>query len=93
MKRQNSFFDSLFFSEDRYDLSAVGRMKFNSSLNREEMTGSGILRRDDIIEVMKKLIGIRNGIGEVDDIDHLGNRRIRLLAKWLKTSSVLVLSV
>ncbi|MEZ8144047.1 DNA-directed RNA polymerase subunit beta [Enterovibrio norvegicus FF-33] len=70
-------FNSLFFSEDRYDLSAVGRMKFNSSLNREEMTGSGVLSHDDIIQVMRKLIDIRNGIGEVDDIDHLGNRRIR----------------
>ncbi len=70
-------FESLFFSEDRYDLSAVGRMKFNSSLNREEMTGSGVLSHDDIIQVMRKLIDIRNGSGEVDDIDHLGNRRIR----------------
>ncbi|SMY37752.1 DNA-directed RNA polymerase subunit beta [Photobacterium malacitanum] len=70
-------FESLFFSEDRYDLSAVGRMKFNSSLLREEITGPGILSNDDIIEVMKKLIDIRNGKGEVDDIDHLGNRRIR----------------
>ncbi|MDD1783866.1 DNA-directed RNA polymerase subunit beta [Enterovibrio sp. ZSDZ35] len=70
-------FESLFFSEDRYDLSAVGRMKFNSSLNREEMTGEGVLSHEDIIEVMRKLIDIRNGIGEVDDIDHLGNRRIR----------------
>ncbi|MEC6799020.1 MULTISPECIES: DNA-directed RNA polymerase subunit beta [Photobacterium] len=73
----DQLFESLFFSEDRYDLSAVGRMKFNSSLLREEITGPGILSNDDIIEVMKKLIDIRNGKGEVDDIDHLGNRRIR----------------
>ncbi|MDO6707847.1 DNA-directed RNA polymerase subunit beta [Photobacterium sp. 1_MG-2023] len=70
-------FESLFFTEDRYDLSAVGRMKFNSSLVREETTGPGTLDHDDIIEVMRKLIDIRNGKGEVDDIDHLGNRRIR----------------
>lgn len=70
-------FESLFFSEDRYDLSAVGRMKFNSSLVREEVTGEGVLSHEDIIDVMRKLIDIRNGIGEVDDIDHLGNRRIR----------------
>ncbi|MGF1685375.1 DNA-directed RNA polymerase subunit beta [Photobacterium japonica] len=70
-------FESLFFSEDRYDLSAVGRMKFNSSLGREETTGAGILDHADIIEVMRRLIDIRNGKGEVDDIDHLGNRRIR----------------
>lgn len=72
-----NLFENLFFSEDRYDLSAVGRMKFNRSLGRDEIEGSGILSKEDIIEVMKKLIGIRNGIGEVDDIDHLGNRRIR----------------
>ncbi|WP_273858150.1 DNA-directed RNA polymerase subunit beta [Photobacterium sp. GSS17] len=70
-------FESLFFSEERYDLSAVGRMKFNSSLGREETTGPGTLDHDDIIEVMRRLIDIRNGKGEVDDIDHLGNRRIR----------------
>ncbi|PSU18358.1 DNA-directed RNA polymerase subunit beta [Photobacterium kishitanii] len=73
----DQLFESLFFSEDRYDLSAVGRMKFNSSLLREETTGPGILSNNDIIDVMKKLIDIRNGKGEVDDIDHLGNRRIR----------------
>ncbi|MDO6500131.1 DNA-directed RNA polymerase subunit beta [Photobacterium sanguinicancri] len=70
-------FESLFFSEDRYDLSAVGRMKFNSSMLRDETTGSGTLDEHDIIDVMRKLIEIRNGRGEVDDIDHLGNRRIR----------------
>ncbi|WP_087026696.1 DNA-directed RNA polymerase subunit beta [Thaumasiovibrio subtropicus] len=70
-------FESLFFSEERYDLSAVGRMKFNSSLVREETTGAGTLSHEDIIDVMRKLIDIRNGKGEVDDIDHLGNRRIR----------------
>ncbi len=52
-------------------------MKFNRSLLRDEIEGSGILSKDDIIDVMKKLIDIRNGKGEVDDIDHLGNRRIR----------------
>ncbi|CAH0542847.1 DNA-directed RNA polymerase subunit beta [Vibrio marisflavi] len=73
-----ALFESLFFSEDRYDLSTVGRMKFNSSIEREEETADrGTLDETDIIEVMKKLISIRNGVGEVDDIDHLGNRRIR----------------
>ena len=70
-------FDNLFFSSERYDLSAVGRMKFNRSLDIPEGEGSGILSKEDIILVMKKLIDIRNGRGEVDDIDHLGNRRIR----------------
>lgn len=72
-----NLFDSIFFSEDRYDLSAVGRMKFNRSLLREEIEGPGILSKNDIIDVMKKIIDIRNGKGEIDDIDHLGNRRIR----------------
>lgn len=72
-----ALFDNMFFSAERYDLSAVGRMKFNRSLEIPEGVGSGILSNDDIIGVMKKLIEIRNGRGEVDDIDHLGNRRIR----------------
>ncbi|PPI88291.1 DNA-directed RNA polymerase subunit beta [Candidatus Pantoea edessiphila] len=72
-----NLFESLFFSEERYDLSAVGRMKFNRSLARDQIEGSSILSKEDIIDVMKKLINIRNGKGEIDDIDHLGNRRIR----------------
>ncbi|MXP50802.1 DNA-directed RNA polymerase subunit beta [Pantoea sp. SoEX] len=72
-----NLFESLFFSEERYDLSAVGRMKFNRSLGRKKVEGSSILSKEDIIDVMKKLITIRNGKGEIDDIDHLGNRRIR----------------
>ncbi|WP_055462872.1 DNA-directed RNA polymerase subunit beta [Marinomonas fungiae] len=70
-------FQGLFFSEDRYDLSGVGRMKFNRRLGRDEDEGLGILDNDDIIAVLKTLLDIRNGNGMVDDIDHLGNRRIR----------------
>ncbi len=70
-------FENLFFSAERYDLSTVGRMKFNRRLGREDETGAGILTKDDIVDVMKRLIDIRNGNDEVDDIDHLGNRRIR----------------
>ncbi len=70
-------FENLFFSDERYDLSAVGRMKFNRRLGRDEVTGNGILDKADILDVMKTLIEIRNGKGTVDDIDHLGNRRIR----------------
>ncbi|EGM76952.1 DNA-directed RNA polymerase, beta subunit [Rheinheimera sp. A13L] len=72
-----TLFENLFFSEDRYDLSTVGRMKFNRRVNFEEGKGVGVLSKDDILAVMKVLIDIRNGKGEVDDIDHLGNRRIR----------------
>ncbi|MAY93195.1 DNA-directed RNA polymerase subunit beta [Haliea sp.] len=72
-----NLFQNLFFSPDRYDLSAVGRMKFNRRLGREEVTGSGVLDREDIVEVLKALVSIRNGRGMTDDIDHLGNRRVR----------------
>ena len=72
-----NLFQNLFFSAERYDLSAVGRMKFNRRLGRESATGSGILDRDDIVDVLKTLVDIRNGKGMVDDIDHLGNRRVR----------------
>ncbi|WP_425619685.1 DNA-directed RNA polymerase subunit beta [Buchnera aphidicola] len=72
-----NLFENLFFSEDRYDLSSVGRMKFNRSLLRQDIEGSGTLNKEDIIDVIKKIIDIRNGKGEVDDIDHLGNRRVR----------------
>ena len=72
-----NLFQNLFFSEDRYDLSTVGRMKFNRRLGREEVLGAGVLDNSDIIDVMKTLVAIRNGKGVVDDIDHLGNRRVR----------------
>jgi len=72
-----NLFNSLFFTEDRYDLSAVGRMKFNRRVGRDEPTGPGTLEKEDILAVLKTLIDIRNGNGQVDDIDHLGNRRIR----------------
>ncbi|GAA0791402.1 MULTISPECIES: DNA-directed RNA polymerase subunit beta [Pseudomonadati] len=70
-------FQNLFFSEERYDLSKVGRMKFNRRLEIAEDEGTGVLSKEDIVCVMKKIIEIRNGYDEVDDIDHLGNRRIR----------------
>ncbi len=72
-----NLFNNLFFTSDRYDLSAVGRMKFNRRVGRKEVEGEGILSKEDIIDVMKVLIDIRNGNGVVDDIDHLGNRRVR----------------
>ena len=70
-------FANLFFSKERYDLSDVGRMKFNRRLGRDENTGEGVLNKDDIIDVLKTLIAIRDAHGSVDDIDHLGNRRVR----------------
>ncbi|KXW56071.1 DNA-directed RNA polymerase subunit beta [Ferrovum sp. PN-J185] len=72
-----ALFQGLFFSEERYDLSTVGRMKFNRRVGRNELTGSAVLSNDDIVAVIKILVELRNGRGEIDDIDHLGNRRVR----------------
>ena len=72
-----NLFNNLFFSEDRYELSAVGRMKFNRRLGRDAVQGPSTLDERDIIETLQCLIDIRNGKGMVDDIDHLGNRRVR----------------
>jgi DNA-directed RNA polymerase subunit beta len=72
-----NLFHGLFYSEERYDLSAVGRMKFNRRVGRDEIEGPGTLSNDDIVDVVRILVELRNGRGEVDDIDHLGNRRVR----------------
>ncbi|MEK6596358.1 MAG: DNA-directed RNA polymerase subunit beta, partial [Pseudomonadota bacterium] len=72
-----ALFAGLFYSPERYDLSVVGRMKFNRRVGRAELTGSQTLSNEDIIAVIKILVELRNGRGEIDDIDHLGNRRVR----------------
>ena len=72
-----NLFNNLFFSSERYDLSGVGRMKFNRRLGRKDSEGDGVLSNEDIIAVLQTLIAIRDGKGVVDDIDHLGNRRVR----------------
>jgi len=79
-----NLFQNLFFTDDRYDLSTVGRMKFNRRLGREESIGPGTLNKEDIIDVLKELISIRNGNGTVDDIDHLGNRRVRSVGEMIE---------
>ncbi|MCX7563166.1 DNA-directed RNA polymerase subunit beta [Xanthomonadaceae bacterium XH05] len=81
-----NLFQNLFFSFDRYDLSAVGRMKFNRRVGRKEVEGSGVLDNDDILAVLKVLIDIRNGKGTVDDIDHLGNRRVRSVGEMAENT-------
>jgi len=81
-----NLFTNLFFSTERYDLSAVGRMKFNRRLGREDITGEGILLNEDVIEVLRTLIAIRNGKGSVDDIDHLGNRRVRSVGEMAENA-------
>lgn len=79
-----NLFQNLFFTDERYDLSTVGRMKFNRRLGRQEIIGSGTLTHEDIIDVLKELISIRNGNGNVDDIDHLGNRRVRSVGEMIE---------
>ena len=103
-----NLFQNLFFNSERYDLSAVGRMKFNRRVGREAVTGSGILydglyfskrtddfskrhleefvEQSDVIDVLRTLIDIRNGNGVVDDIDHLGNRRIRSVGEMAENA-------
>ncbi len=81
-----NLFQNLFFNAERYDLSAVGRMKFNRRVGREELEGEGTLTKEDIIDVLRTLIDIRNGNGMVDDIDHLGNRRIRSVGEMAENA-------
>jgi DNA-directed RNA polymerase subunit beta len=75
-----ALFNGLFYA-DRYDLSAVGRMKFNRRIGRDELTGAMTLSNEDVLAVIKILVELRNGRGEVDDIDHLGNRRVRCVGE------------
>jgi DNA-directed RNA polymerase subunit beta len=81
-----NLFNNLFFNNERYDLSAVGRMKFNRRVGRKEITGSPILSKEDILDVLRVLIDIRNGNGTVDDIDHLGNRRVRSVGEMAENA-------
>ena len=81
-----NLFQNLFFNPERYDLSAVGRMKFNRRVGRPESEGEEILSRDDIIAVLEVLMDIRNGRGVVDDIDHLGNRRVRSVGEMAENA-------
>ena len=81
-----NLFTNLFFNEDRYDLSEVGRMKFNRRVGRNSDKGESKLSKEDIIDVLKTLIDIRNGSDVVDDIDHLGNRRIRTVGEMTENA-------
>jgi len=81
-----NLFQNLFFNIERYDLSAVGRMKFNRRVGRETSEGSGVLETSDVLDVLKTLIDIRNGYGAVDDIDHLGNRRVRSVGEMAENA-------
>ncbi|HEY2989541.1 MAG TPA: DNA-directed RNA polymerase subunit beta [Candidatus Binatia bacterium] len=79
-----NFFHNLFFNPDRYDLSKVGRLKLNHRLKLNVPLEHGTLRKEDILEVVRYLMELRNGIGSVDDIDHLGNRRVRAVGELVE---------
>ncbi|MCA8868113.1 MAG: DNA-directed RNA polymerase subunit beta [Rhodobacteraceae bacterium] len=80
----SQLFDTLFFDSERYDLSAVGRVKMNMRLSLDAPDTLRTLRREDIVAVVKALVDLRDGRGEVDDIDHLGNRRVRSVGELME---------
>jgi DNA-directed RNA polymerase subunit beta len=79
-----NYFNNLFFNPDRYDLSKVGRLKLNHRLKLNVPLEQGTLRKEDILEVVRYLMELRNGNGSVDDIDHLGNRRVRAVGELVE---------
>ena len=84
LESAHALFDSLFFNSDRYDLSSVGRVKMNSRLDQETDDSLRVLRKEDILAILGVLIGLKDGRGEVDDIDHLGNRRVRSVGELME---------
>jgi DNA-directed RNA polymerase subunit beta len=79
-----ALFESLFFDSERYDLSAVGRVKMNMRLGLDTDDSVRVLRREDILSVIKTLVDLKDGKGEIDDIDHLGNRRVRSVGELME---------
>lgn len=84
LETARSFFNNLFFNPERYDLSPVGRMKLNHKLGLSVPYEVTVLRQEDILEVVKYLVGLAEGKGNVDDIDHLGNRRVRTVGELVE---------
>jgi len=84
LETATAFFNNLFFNPERYDLSRVGRLKLNHKLKVDVPLEQGTLRREDILEVVRYLIELRNGNGQIDDIDHLGNRRVRAVGELVE---------
>jgi len=84
LETAENLFNSLFFDEERYDLSAVGRVKMNSRLNFQTEDTVRVLRNDDILEVVRTMVNLKDGKGDIDDIDHLGNRRVRSVGELME---------
>ncbi|NVJ93062.1 MAG: DNA-directed RNA polymerase subunit beta, partial [Methylocystaceae bacterium] len=85
LESAEALFESLFFDQERYDLSAVGRVKMNMRLGFDEIPDTvRTLRREDILEVLRILVELKDGRGEIDDIDHLGNRRVRSVGELME---------
>ncbi|ARJ67450.1 DNA-directed RNA polymerase subunit beta [Magnetospirillum sp. ME-1] len=85
LETAEALFQGLFFDSERYDLSAVGRVKMNSRLNTPEVSDTvRVLRKEDILGVIKVLVELKDGKGEIDDIDHLGNRRVRSVGELME---------
>ena len=84
LETAETLFNGLFFDSERYDLSAVGRVKMNARLNRETDDQLRTLRKEDILAILKVLVELKDGRGEIDDIDHLGNRRVRSVGELME---------
>src|SRR5579859_7559482 len=84
LETAEALFRGLFFDQERYDLSAVGRVKMNSRLNQTTDDQVRVLRKDDILAILKVLVELKDGLGEIDDIDHLGNRRVRSVGELME---------
>ena len=87
-----TLFENLFFNSETYELSEVGRIKLDSRLHRSKPSGSGILNKQDIVDILLRLINVRNGHENVDDIDHLGNRRVRGVGEMVEKQMRIALS-
>ena len=84
LESAEKLFKDLFFDIERYDLSAVGRVKMNARLDQKTDDQQRVLRKQDILEILKVLVGLKDGRGEIDDIDHLGNRRVRSVGELME---------
>jgi DNA-directed RNA polymerase subunit beta len=84
LETAEALFNSLFFDSERYDLSAVGRVKMNSRLSLQTADTVRVLRKEDILAILKVLVELKDGRGEIDDIDHLGNRRVRSVGELME---------